>query len=30
MLEFGDIITLENDKNYLVASTCDYNSNNYR
>ena len=29
MLEFGDIITLENDKKYLVASTCNYNSNIY-
>ena len=29
MLEFGDIITLENDKKYLVASTCNYNSKNY-
>lgn len=29
MLEFGDIITLENDKKYLVASTCNYNSKFY-
>ena len=29
MLEFGDIVTLENDKKYLVASTCDYNSKLY-
>ncbi len=25
MLEFGDIITLENNKKYVVASTCTYN-----
>lgn len=24
MLEFGDIITLENNKEYVVASTCNY------
>ena len=29
MLEFGDIVTLENDKKYLVASTCNYNSKSY-
>ena len=29
MLEFGDIITLENDKKYLVVSTCNYNSKFY-
>lgn len=29
MLEFGDIVTLENDKKYLVASTCNYNSKFY-
>lgn len=29
MLEFGDIITLENDKKYLVASSCNYNSKIY-
>lgn len=27
MLEFGDIITLENNKKYVVASTCIYNDN---
>lgn len=29
MLEFGDIITLENDKKYLVSSTCTYDSKFY-
>lgn len=29
MLEFGDIITLENDKKYVVAGTCVYNDKNY-
>ena len=29
MLEFGDIITLENEKKYLVAGTCKYNDKNY-
>lgn len=29
MLEFGDIVTLENDKKYLVASTCSYHSKIY-
>lgn len=29
MLEFGDIITLENEKKYLVAGTCSYNDKNY-
>lgn len=29
MLEFGDIITLENEKKYLVAGTCNYNGKNY-
>lgn len=29
MLEFGDIITLENDKKYLIASTCNYDSKFY-
>ena len=29
MLEFGDIITLENEKKYLVAGTCNYNDKNY-
>lgn len=29
MLEFGDIVTLENDKKYLIASTCNYNSKCY-
>lgn len=27
MLEFGDIITLENNKKYIVASTCMHNGN---
>lgn len=29
MLEFGDIITLENDKKYVVAGTCKYKEKNY-
>lgn len=29
MLEFGDIITLENEKKYLVAGTCSYDDKNY-
>lgn len=29
MLEFGDIVTLENDEKYLVASTCEYESKFY-
>ena len=29
MLEFGDIITLENDKKYVVAGTCVCNDKNY-
>lgn len=29
MLEFGDIITLENGKKYLVTGTCKYNEKNY-
>lgn len=29
MLEFGDIITLENGKKYLVAGTCNYNEKKY-
>lgn len=29
MLEFGDIITLENEKKYLVVGTCNYNDKNY-
>lgn len=29
MLEFGDIITLENEKKYLVAGTCSYDEKNY-
>lgn len=29
MLEFGDIITLENNKNYLVSGTCTYNNKYY-
>ena len=29
MLEFGDIVTLENNKKYLVASTCSYHSKIY-
>ena len=24
MLEYGDIVTLEDDKQYVVASTCQY------
>lgn len=29
MLEFGDIITLENNKKYLVSGTCTYNNKYY-
>lgn len=29
MLEFGDIVTLENDEEYLVASSCEYQSEIY-
>ena len=29
MLEFGDIITLENEKEYVVASTCEYKEQFY-
>lgn len=29
MLEFGDIITLENGKKYLVAGTCEDSGKNY-
>lgn len=29
MLEFGDIITLENNKKYIIASTCIYKEQLY-
>ena len=29
MLEFGDIITLENEKKYLVAGKCNYSGKYY-
>ncbi len=29
MLKFGDVITLDNDKKYIVASTCTYKGKNY-
>ena len=29
MLEFGDIVTFENDKEYVVASNCTYENNIY-
>lgn len=29
MLEFGDILTLENDEQYVVASSCRYNNKEY-
>lgn len=29
MLEFGDIITLENGKKYLVSGICNYKDKNY-
>ena len=29
MLEFRDIITLENNKKYLVSGTCTYNNKYY-
>lgn len=29
MLEFGDILTLENDEQYIVASSCEYNKKEY-
>lgn len=29
MLEFGDILTLENDEQYVVASSCKYNDKEY-
>ena len=29
MLEFGDVITLENNKEYIVASICEYEGQFY-
>ena len=29
MLEYGDLVTLENDKQYIVASTCKYENGFY-
>jgi len=29
MLEFGDVITLENDVQYVIASSCVYNAEDY-
>lgn len=29
MVEFGDVITLENEKEYVVASTCIYKNQFY-
>ncbi len=29
MLKYGDVITLDNDKRYVVASTCTYKEKEY-